>query len=337
MLITFVSAPCVSETKKPSRSLIAAGLLAAVSCGVLIPKAQSQDLQLGPPDVYMFAAALRQELDELAIEMGEEIVPRSVMTVDNVTSRYVFFEATSVFKKASALCFEFTQYGVPLPHPPVGSIESKDVIEVVTGALDRIDCVKQALNITRQPDLPVRDVTKTSTDVFEMLAAANRELNHLIEPEISHSDVYSKLVHVNEVVAQELEALAVVLDDHAFVLPELPPYEARKSVKDTYEQLVLSLDLLHDIGEVSGLNEVMTVIPKYDEQFVPGDLYDLVTILMAEVHYFAEDLHVQEADFEPDLTRHLPAHVFQQALLLERKLEVMLALVERHPQWHGKS
>ncbi len=306
--------------------------------GVLsVPSAASQELELGAPDVYMFASALRQELDELAIEMGEEIVPRSVMTVENVTSRYVFFEAVSVFKKASALCFEFTQYGVPLPYPPQGEITSKDVIEVVTGALDRIDCVKQSLGITLQADVPARDETRTATDVFEMMAAANRELNHLIEPEISHSDVYSKLKHANTVVAQELDALAEILDDHDFSLPELPPYEPRKSVKDTYEQLVKSLALLHDIGELSGLNEVMTVVPDYDEHFVAGDLYDLVTIIMAELHYFAEDLRVQEAEFEPALTRHLPAHVFQQALLLETKLEVMFELVERHPHWHGKS
>lgn len=317
--------------------MLALGLFITLGSGALAPPVKGQDIEFGPPDVYMFASALRQELDELAIEMGEEIVTRSVMTVENVTSRYVFFEAASVFKKASALCFEFTQYGVPLPHPPLGNIESKDVLEVVSGALDRIDCVKQALNITKQPTLPERDETKTPTDVFVMLAAANRELNHLIEPEISHSDVYSKLVHVNQVVAQELEALAVILDDHDFTVPELPPYEARRSIKDTYKQLVLSLDLLHAIGKVSGLEEVMKVSPSYDEQFIAGDVYDLVTILMAEVHYFAEDLRIQEAEFEPDLTRHLPAHVYQQALLLERKLEVMLDLVERHPQWHGKT
>ncbi len=316
-------------------STCAAAALMAFGPALLPMPSEAQEI--GPPDVYSFAEVLREEIDLLALEMGEVIVPRTDVEVENLSSRYVFFQAVSVFQKASTLCFEFTMDGLPLPQPPRGEITSKDVLEVVTAALDRIDCVKRVIGVTQQVEIPVRDDTKTPTDVFKMMIQANRELNHLLEPSITPSDVYSRVAHANTVVAQEIEALAAELGETDLALPALPAYEPRKKPEDVYAHLMRCLALVHDIGEVSGFTDVLTLVENYDEQIVDGDVYDLVSILMAELHYFSENLHVQEEAFEPDLTRHLPSHVYQQIGLLEAQLELMLGMVEKHPEWHARS
>ncbi len=147
------------------------------------------DRVIRPPDIYALTLLLHKKLDVLALEMGEPRDTQPGIRVVNVQPREVFFQALTLFQKASRLCFEFTHQGHSMPHPPRGNILPGHVWNVVREALDRIECVEQALQMTgyaknpmtHRQDLPPPDETKTPTDVFRAIIQANRQLNILLE------------------------------------------------------------------------------------------------------------------------------------------------------------
>lgn len=291
------------------------------------------DRVIRPPDVYALTLLLHKKLDVLALEMGEPRDTRPEIRVVNVQPREVFFQALTLFQKASRLCFEFTRQGHSMPQPPRGDILPGHVWNVVREALGRIECVEQAIQMTHRQDLPPPDETKTPTDVFRAIIQANRQLNILLEGEFSPTDVFGQVTLATRYSADLLAMLARFDEQQAVTTPELPPYEGGKRPADVYRRLAACVELIERIAQASGLH-VLEFAPDDMATVTPSDVYDIASLVVSELYYFSTLLDQRPPERPVRNQRMLPSHVYQQVGFLQAQLAEIQRLVQRYPNWH---
>ncbi len=292
----------------------------------------SQVVTIEPADCFARVAQIRGELETLRAEMGRPQDQQPDIGVTGARPREVYFVALAMFRKADRLCFEHTGEQGTLPYPPpIATIQPGDVLTVLDASLERIARVKQAFGITEKSAAPAREATRTPSDVFRTVVSANRQLNLLLEQAFSPADVYQQVALANGYAASLLQHAS----DRAPAV-EAPAFERRKRPADCYRKLGEAVDRVEVLFAKAGLEMLdLTVGTVHDDRVIPSDVYDLASLLVAELAYF----HAQIPGLTPvhlqPLAAHgrrLPAHVLQLASHADRHLAALEKIAAEHPE-----
>ncbi len=288
-----------------------------------------QDIQ--PADCHARALRIVAEIDLIRQEMGRAADKRPMPTFKNAAPREVYFEALALFRKSDRLGLELAGDQLDeLPHAPSpGQLRPKDCFEVLGASLRELEGVKARLGMADRSAEPKPDASKTPSDVLTTIVAANRALNGLLEHPFSPSDVYQQVAWASLYADRLLAKFPGATD------PTPPSFARKKRPSDCYDQLMACADVVRRVIVKSG-GTMVELTARGDLEAVPGDVYDLAALVLAEVAF----LHGQAQDTNPPYpyevhtpTRKLPSHVWQRAAYLHAQLEALAIAVDKQPDW----
>ncbi len=285
-------------------------------------------------DVHALMNLIHADVERIRFEMGGPLYEPWPLVIREADPREVYFLARTLFLKADRLCFEQTREQGISPGLRSGEIRPGHVYQVIQAAQERIEHVKAGLGILVKNPAGVPDPSKTPSDVFLSILHANRQINLLLEKSFSPSEVYRE---VTRSVNYTARILALFPDVKR--IPEAPAFQGGKQPKDVFAQLLTCFQVVNRIAEQNNIHLLHIEVDElYYPRITPGDVYDLATLLLAEIvhiHSLAVDVGPPKAAFYPG--RKFPSQVFQRAGLLERQLQTLLVISNDHPSWLRKA
>ncbi|QDU64174.1 hypothetical protein Pan216_50630 [Planctomycetes bacterium Pan216] len=283
-----------------------------------------------PADVLVEVDLVRQRLQQLRSVMGRPENRNPDLFIEGAAPREVYFQALTLFRKADRLCAEHTAERFEAPEPPVRNIRSADVFQVVSQAGDRIDRVRQSAGIDEDVSPAERDPTTTPDDVFRSIVQANRQLNLLLDRQVSPSDVFEEVTFG---IGYAASILATFPGSDR--IPEAPAFEGSKRPANVYQRLVDCFARIRKIAQLSGLDVLeLRMDEEVDQEASPSDVFDIASLLVSELAF----IHSQLPDAKPPRRtvypgRKFPSHVYQRVGILERQLIELEKWVGDDPNW----
>ncbi|MEO8841029.1 MAG: hypothetical protein ABI591_26615 [Kofleriaceae bacterium] len=265
-----------------------------------------------PGDCYAHARRLLAEVGSVRAELGRGEDTRAVAEVADARPRDCYFEALATWSKVDRLAREV---GAPparaaQPIPALRDLRPGHVLQLITAMLEQVDSIKAQLRITETAAVPAVEAARQPSDVLATLIRINREVSRALDCPFTASDVY-RTVALASAYATRLGA------------PAGPaPFTRGRKPQHCYERLLTCHALVSALIAKHG--EPPVAIRSTPPDVVPGDVYDLASVVLGELALLhsltptAVALHA----FEPNASGHrLPAHVEQ----LTRTLEAQLA------------
>ena len=80
------------------------------------------------PKVFVQVSLIHAELELLRFEMGKSTFKQNELVVKDASSREIFFQALTLFRKANRLSFEHTRFRVAEPDIPKNTIKPSQPI-----------------------------------------------------------------------------------------------------------------------------------------------------------------------------------------------------------------
>jgi hypothetical protein len=289
--------------------------------------------QVEPKHVLIEAQRVQHEISLIRDEMGKPKPPQLEIKITNAQPREVFFQALTLYQKADRMCFDHTRNTGPIPpQMKQGKILPGDVLEVLKKAMNRIHCVSDHWEITKSLKQPISNPYTVSSDVYMEILEVNRELNFLLDVPYSPSTVYR---HLQETV--QLVEFILRRNDPEVKLPSLPEFIRGKHPRDVYLQNQRCLVILQRISIFTGNPILKFFVEDESFQIEPGDVFDLVSLLLSEVKYidkkFHPSIHEKTTQAIPFSGRKFPSHVFQKAVYLEKLLLQWESEMEESLDW----
>jgi hypothetical protein len=267
-----------------------------------------------PPHCHARARRLLAEVIQIRDEMGRSEDGRTGPDIAGAHPRDVYFEALATWVKVERLAGELGVRTARFTHEPpdLRDLRPGDVLAVIDAVLAHVDAIKQRLHITDRCPEPTVEQERQPSDVLAALVRVNRELSRTLERPFSPSDVY-RLVALASAYAARLGGTA-----------DLAPFEHRRRPRDCYERLLACQARLATL--IAARGQVAAATRGTPADVLPGDVYDLASIVLGEVAFLqsltpgARAPHV----FEPVPSGHrLPADVDQLARTLEAQLHAI--------------
>jgi len=290
---------------------------------------QADAPKITPADVYARMSRVRSSIELIRFVMGKQKIDGAVFTVTGAAPREVYFQAITMFRKANRLSFEQTREVASTPEPPAGDRDPGSVLAIVNAALERINHVKDRLEITTVPATPQPDSSKTPTDVFRTIVQANRQLNLLLDRRFTPSDVFQQ---VTLAVGYAARLRARFPGDRISKAPKLV---VGKQPQDVYRRLIECFSLIREIAAGSGLDVLELWTTDDDIQNVtPSDVYDIASLLVSELAHIHSQLDSAKSPrqvYYPG--RKFPSDVYQRAGILQAQLLELRELVAPHTDW----
>ncbi len=292
--------------------------------------------QIIPADVLARVELLRDEIELIRFEMGLPRARSAELNVTAVTPREVMFQAFTLYLKAKQLLFEVTGEQEPngLLHQP-GEVRPLHVWRVVGLAFTRTRLVKRELGIDTQAVEKLQDSTKTPTDVFLAILAANRQFDLLLKQRLSTSDVFHQVRQASHYAARLLGQFP-----GATVMPPTPAFERGKRPVDVYNRLVECYALLHGIAERSGIQTLTLRVSKLNAaiddpaQVAPSEVYNIAVLLVSELAHLHRALNYFDVPTPAlELGFKIPAAVYQQSGVLLAQLADLEPRIDANPDW----
>jgi len=284
-----------------------------------VQQAQAQETKtIRPTDVYLKVQALQDELELIRIHTKSAKVTEKIVEVTNATPREVFSVATALFEKSNRLSFEITRenfktYSIPI----AGQIEPKNVYDMVEDSLNVILTIKKYLRISQTVKYKTNIGTKTPTDVFNAILDTNRQINLILELGFAPGDVYQQ---VNKALAYSLRIQEQLLVSSIPLEEELIK---TKVPADVYHRLINCFLIIKEIANIKNL-EILDLQEITDSQIVPGDVYDMASLVVSELKYLYDSLE-NPREIYPNIYpgQKTPPDVYQRAGILEKQLMLL--------------
>ena len=289
-----------------------------------------------PADVFSRTVLLKNELEEIRIEMGKPKDEWVGGIATNASPHEVYFQALNLFLKANRLSLEITgSVGNQPKIRPASDIRPYHIWMMVNEAYKRILLIKQELGITSQKSENLKASTITMTEAGGAIVAVNRQINLVLERPFTPGDV----VHQVNLAIQYAAGLLKQFRGTS-PIPDTPPFERGKQPGEAFLRLVDCFDRLESIAKHSDVSvlhfdrtAVNTAVNHYD--FHPSDVYDMATLLVSDLAL----LHAKIPNLDSPATvpypsgRIFPSHVYQQAGILYAQLVELEERVKRDPHW----
>lgn len=272
---------------------------------------------ISPEHVYGLAMLLKNEVNDLRLEMGKPEVGKSLFTVKNAAPREVYFQAINLFRKASRFKYEMTSLPSDEPETPKNKLKPQDVWNVLNSSLALIRQTKQNLNIAILDKKPVRTVGKTSTDAYMAIMDINKQLGNLLSTSFSPTDVYMETTKALEY------TLALRLIVSSPRMGEQFPYINKKQPADVYALLIEIYSIISDIVKKSGYKTLE--LHKVDSKIIePTDVYDIIVLILSQLQFIHKQANSAVVIYDPVYPGvKFPSHVYQRALLLKKQVKLL--------------
>ena len=287
--------------------------------------------ELKPADVYARVGVVQKELELIRFEMGRPKIERSHLHVTQAVPREVYFQALTLYEKASRLAFEQSgSLEIIYPYSLPSDIRPGDVWRVVDAALSQVLLVRDKLGIREKISERLDERPIMPTDVFQFIVVANRQLNLLLNRQYAPRDVYRKVTLAVHYMARIL---------HRFPGTERistpPAYTHGKRPGDVLQRLQECYRHIETIAKTSGLEVLELKLPKAEMKSIqPSDVYDMASLLVSNLAYFhGQLLGARDPAKAYDPGRKFPSHVYQRAGILLTQLRVLEKHVHDNPNW----
>jgi hypothetical protein len=232
--------------------------------------------------------------------------------------REVFFQARALNEGTFELDYEWNRsHRESLPNPQKDIVPG-DVYAEIYSAGEILSRVEARLGIDTVHKISALDPSKTPSDVFASVVAANREINNLLTRQFSPSDVFEQVTvalnYANHL-RQKTSGKQV---------PEAPLFAANKSPAEVFQKLLVCFQILQRISSLLQIDMLEVNMPGQIGEINPADLYSLALMLVAElynINFFRDGKVVSPIAYYPG--KLTPSFVFQRVGLLERQLLVL--------------
>ncbi len=289
----------------------------------------------GPNIAYDMVEIVHGEIELIRKQKQIPVDSREYIPVENAYPREVYFQALTLRQKAGRLCHETSQF---LLAPPAvvqyslpKNITPKDVYEIVNDAWSQIQCAKAGLGISEKFESTSKDnnSSKTLTDVFKAIVQANRQLNLILEQPIEQGDVYAVTKQADQYIVDILNKLAPVW---SLTAPTMPEYQAGIAPIDIYKKMITNFRIIQRIADESGI-DMLHLGPDIQEPITTTDVFDLSSLILSELHYFATQAGVERIYKIASHPDKVSSDVYQQALIVETHLEILENFTKTYPTW----
>lgn len=289
--------------------------------------------EITPGDVLARVGLLRDELELIRFETGKPKISRPDFPVSNAAPREVYFQARTLFDKVDRLGQDLAATeSTELEMLPADILRPQHVWATIDAALARLLIVKQRLGITESCMEVAQPADTTPTDVFRSIVQANRQLNLMLHPGITPSDVF-----------QQVETAINYADRLIETFPETktaaepPPFVRGKRPEDVYRRLVACFAVIETLAKNSNLKTMKINLTDEDiADATPADVFDLTSLIVSELAYLQSlSINLRSPARVHYPGRRFPSHVFQKAGVLEAQLQKIAGHAESHPDWLG--
>lgn len=293
----------------------------------LVPAASAKDIQ--PPDVFQNTLVIRAELEEIRAVMGRPSIWRPEIFVRDAQPREVFFQAVTLWVKASRLCREARggsgQNLAKIEIAPPRQVTPADVFTLTQNAMGRLICVKRELGLDGRAPKPPRDASKTPTDVFRSIVQANRQINYLLKHPFSASDALGIVSLSIEYVRSALDRVSPGWSANALPAPAAVD---GKTLEDIHAKLIQCFIVAREIAERWGLS-MLEFEPDFNQPPSMSDVFDFASLVFSEVRYLAAHAGIKKRYKLRPLADQTPSDVYRQVQYLEALL-VRFSAVAHH-------
>lgn len=279
-------------------------------------------------DVLARVELLQDELELIRRTLGKPQNTQREVEVANVTLREVLFQARTLVDKADRLCLEQAQRrGLEPRMPPTEAIQPTHIWTLVDTALQRLVIVKEHLGISEPVEERAQSATVRPTEVYRSLVQVNRQVNLLLEREVSPSDVFQQVTLAVSYAARLRASFP------GRRMPAAPPLVDDQQPVEIYQLLLSCHTLLGQIAHRSGLTMLDLKEPTQSHAAL-RDVSDLASLVVAELAY----LHAALGQAKPPRDSYYPgpktpSEVSARAQLLKAQLLDLKALVDQQPDW----
>ena len=264
--------------------ILACGIVAWVLC---LPMAcgcsqtEAGNREIHPGDVLARVELLSAEVELVRREIGAPKESRPAAAVQGTQPRDNYFQALSLSRKVQRFCLDLTgdEGAFPPAAPAPDATKPADVLAVVDVTLSNVLRAKAYLGVSERSREPKHDEKKTPSDVFSSIVQVNRQLSVMLDTRPTPTMVYEQLTEAvgtaNRLLARFPGAAPV----------KAPALEHGKTPSDVHARLMRCMDQLRGILKHLGKTALEVDWQLTPEQVAPSDVYDLATLLVAELHY----------------------------------------------------
>lgn len=281
-------------------------------------------------DVFDRMAQVHDELEVIRKFMGRPSINQPGPVVHQAGPREVYYQALDLLRHANQLCFDHTREREQLRVKPNVPINNADVLAVVDMTLNQLQRVKRHYGMERVARRSVASSNATSTDLFQSVVDADREINLMLDRRVSPSNVFEQVTYAIGYAARLMEQTP-----QGHTMPATPEFEPNKKPADVYRRLLKCLDRIHGVAARHGLHVLkLEASERHIHDAEPNDVLHLASLVVSELAY----LHSQFPDAEAPrdvyyVGRKFPSHVYQRVGILERQLEQIATYADANPRW----
>jgi hypothetical protein len=297
------------------KTFLLASLLLFFSFGIVAQ--ETKDGDVSPPQVYQHVVDIERILRQISFEMGIEQVGVKTIDVENVSSREVYFQATTLHAKTSQLMFEFTSKEGEVIEMHKLNATPTEVLSLLVMARQHLLQVLMALNASWDKPLPQVDKTARPKEVFQLIVRLNKMTNQLLDFKFSPAQSHQK-------VTESIALASAILQSYPGAKAVFYPTSrvSGKTPREVYQQLVyLYRDLSHVFEKQGKSCLVLNEVETQRQQVEPSDVYDLAVLISSQLRHLYALLPTQY-DVKPSYYpgKVVPSDVYQRLSILQQQI-----------------
>lgn len=283
--------------------------------------AQTENNGITSAIVHQKAGALRQNLTNLAAEMGIDLITSEPIDVTEVSPREVYFQAATLRSKTNQLMFEFTsKEDKPIVVNKINASPA-DVIRLLYDSESHLLEVATKLSVALPKYLPKPDKIATSREVFQLIVQLNRLTNQLLDFKFSPAESHQKVtesIALASAILQTYPKANAVFYPHTHI-PRKTPTDVYQMMAGMYQELSLLFAKFEKTCLILGDSE------KQRRNVQPSDVYDLAVLFSSQLGYWHSILPTQQEvkkSYYPG--KVLPSDVYQRLSILEQQVHELM-------------
>lgn len=279
---------------------------------------------LTPAQLLQDVDGLRAEIEQIRLTIGKRLPRSREFKLAKVSTRQVYFQAQTLFRKCNRLAQEVAGVSRQAPKAaPEGEITKSDVHEIIQASRAQLQFAKEMLGIQEAVEPSRLQRRASQADVMHGIIEAGYVLNRLISEQPDWTSIYDRVVQMITYVSGDFPE-----EDR---YPALPAYECCKMPQDVYAELTAILTTARPLARQVNL-EFIEIIPGKQAEggASTATVYDLTTTMVSDLAELTLRMNVVEvsAPSYEQPPRIFPSHVLQVTKVLNEQIRRLAVSVD---------